>query len=142
LVISDDQSTDRTLEVVEQFAAEAPFPVRVIRNDTRLGFADNFMRALRNCTGEAVTYFDQDDVWNTLKLERCVAAMRRDHNVTLVHHDLEEVDCDLRPLGIVLRPHGSPVRDTRTQQHSVLRNWAVGCGMLVHRRLVDAVLNC
>jgi glycosyltransferase involved in cell wall biosynthesis len=49
LVIRDDQSTDRTLEVVEQFASEAPFPIRVIRNDTRLGFADNFMRALRNC---------------------------------------------------------------------------------------------
>jgi glycosyltransferase involved in cell wall biosynthesis len=28
VVVSDDQSTDRTLEVVEQFSASAPFPVR------------------------------------------------------------------------------------------------------------------
>jgi glycosyltransferase involved in cell wall biosynthesis len=142
LVVSDDQSTDRTLEVIEQFAGEAPFPVRVIRNDARIGFADNFMRALRHCTGEAVAYCDQDDVWSALKLERCVAAMRGDHTVTVVYHDLEEVDCNLRPLGVVLRPRDSPVRDTRTKLRSILRNWAAGCAMVVHRRLVDTVLNC
>jgi glycosyltransferase involved in cell wall biosynthesis len=141
LVVSDDRSTDCTLEVVAQFAAAAPFPVRVIRNDTRFGFADNFMRALRHCTGEAVAYCDQDDVWSALKLERCAAAMLSDPAVTLVHHDLEEVDCHLRPLGIILRPHGSPVRGPRAQKHPVLRTWAVGCGMLMHRRLVDAVLS-
>ena len=57
LVISDDNSGDRTLDVVEQFAAAAPFPVRIARNDNRLGFADNFINALRHCTGDAVAFY-------------------------------------------------------------------------------------
>jgi glycosyltransferase involved in cell wall biosynthesis len=142
LVVSDDQSTDRTLEVVEQFAASAPFPVRVIRNDTRFGFADNFLRALRHCTGEAVAYCDQDDVWSASKLERCVAAMCTDSAVTLVHHEIEEVDCEMRPLGIICRANGSRVRGSHTKHHSVLTTVGIGCGMLLHRRVVDAVLDC
>ncbi|MGA2417294.1 MAG: glycosyltransferase, partial [Candidatus Sulfotelmatobacter sp.] len=68
LVISDDHSTDGTLAVVRQFATASPFPVRVVKNELRRGFADNFMHALRSCDGDAVAYCDQDDVWNPRKL--------------------------------------------------------------------------
>ena len=37
LVVSDDHSSDRTLSVVETFAASAPFPVQIVRHHTRLG---------------------------------------------------------------------------------------------------------
>jgi hypothetical protein len=36
---------------------------------------------------------------------RCVAAMLNDPTVILVHQVREGVDCHLRPLGIVARPH-------------------------------------
>lgn len=32
LVVTDDGSTDDTVTIVEKFAAEAPFPVRVFKN--------------------------------------------------------------------------------------------------------------
>jgi glycosyltransferase involved in cell wall biosynthesis len=140
LVVSDDQSADRTVEVVKEFAAGSSFPVRVIRNDVRLGCADNFINALRHCTGDVVAYCDQDDVWNADKLERCMAAMGSDTNVTLVHHDCEEVSSDLRPLGIVLRPTGNPTRMRGSGQYSVIGIPAQGCSMLLHRRTADAVL--
>jgi glycosyltransferase involved in cell wall biosynthesis len=139
LVVSDDQSADRTVEVVKEFAAASPFPVRVIRNDVRLGFADNFINALRYCTGDAIAYCDQDDVWSASKLERCIAAMRSDTNVTLVHHDCEEVSSDLGPLGIVLRPYGNPVRASAGGK-SVVGIPVMGCCMVMHRRAVDAVV--
>jgi glycosyl transferase family 2 len=139
LVVSDDQSTDGTLDVVQQFAGTSPFPVRVLREDVRRGFADNFMNALRGCTGDAVAYCDQDDVWRPTKLERCAAAMDSDSGITLVHHDSEEVDGDLRSLGIVLRPTGNASRDC--PEHLVLLTMpGFGCCMLVRRSVVDAVL--
>ena len=113
--------------------------MRVIRNDVRLGFADNFINALRYCTGDVVAYCDQDDVWSASKLERCVAAMRSSTNVTLVHHDCEEVSSDLRPLGIVLRPYGNPVRASGAGK-SVVGVPVMGCCMVMHRRAVGAVL--
>jgi hypothetical protein len=45
LVITDDGSTDDTLDIIDLFAARAPFPVRVERNVKRLGYRANFMKA-------------------------------------------------------------------------------------------------
>jgi rhamnosyltransferase len=141
LVVSDDQSTDHTLDVIRQFSVSAPFPVRVVDNDRRRGFADNFIHALRSCTGDAVAYCDQDDVWNPVKLERCAAAMQADPKVTLVHHDAEDVGSDLVPLGATIRPSSSPDR-TRPHGLSLVRiPFLLGCCMLLHRKTVEAILS-
>jgi glycosyltransferase involved in cell wall biosynthesis len=140
LVISDDQSSDGTLAVVREFAARSSFPVRVVQNDVRRGFADNFINALRHCGGDAVAYCDQDDVWRAWKLERCVSAMSAGSGATLILHDCEEVDADLSPLGIIVRAKSSPASDPAAGRCRVIRHPALGCCMLLHRRVVDAVL--
>jgi Glycosyl transferase family 2 len=139
LVVSDDHSADRTIKIVEEFAAHAPFPVRFIRNKTRLGFADNFINALKHCSGDAVAFCDQDDVWSCSKIEHCIATMRDHENVTLIHHDCEEVDSSLRPLGTILRPRDNPSRAS-LEGYSVLRISMLGCCMLLHRRAVDILV--
>jgi hypothetical protein len=45
LVACDDGSADETIEILEQFARDASFPVQVVRNERRLGYADNFLAA-------------------------------------------------------------------------------------------------
>jgi glycosyltransferase involved in cell wall biosynthesis len=45
LVVADDCSGDRTLDIVREFARTAPFAVRIYENETRLGYRANFMRA-------------------------------------------------------------------------------------------------
>jgi glycosyltransferase involved in cell wall biosynthesis len=68
LVICDDASTDSTPDVVGRFAATAPFPVRFVRNDRRLGYHGNFMKAAGLCASGYVAFCDQDDVWLREKL--------------------------------------------------------------------------
>jgi glycosyltransferase involved in cell wall biosynthesis len=63
VVICDDQSTDRTVELLHQFAAQSPFPVRIIQNSVRLGYNKNFEKALSSCTGDLIFICDQDDYW-------------------------------------------------------------------------------
>src|SRR5664280_13480 len=70
LIVSDDGSTDRTLEIVEDFAKSAPFSVRAYRNEQNLGYADNFLKAASLCDGEWIAFCDQDDVWFDNKLAR------------------------------------------------------------------------
>ena len=53
LVIVDDCSGDRTMEIVNAFAARAPFPVRVSRNEPASGFRESFMRAAAALHGGA-----------------------------------------------------------------------------------------
>jgi glycosyltransferase involved in cell wall biosynthesis len=95
LVVCDDGSSDGTLRVLEAFAADAPFPVRVHRNPERLGFANAFLRSASLCTGEAIAFCDQDDVWLERKLERCGDELARD-DVLLVIHTSRVADAQLR----------------------------------------------
>jgi glycosyltransferase involved in cell wall biosynthesis len=71
LVVTDDGSTDRTLSILEAFSAGAPFPVRIFRNSTRLGYEDNFLKAASLCTGDLLAFCDQDDIWLEQKLSLC-----------------------------------------------------------------------
>jgi glycosyltransferase involved in cell wall biosynthesis len=97
LVVSDDRSEDGTVALVEEFGRRAPFPVRLHVNEARLGFADNFLAAAARCSGSAVAFCDQDDVWHEEKLRLCSEAFAP--GVVLVAHRCAVVDDELRPLG-------------------------------------------
>lgn len=75
LVVTDDGSSDKTLAIVERFAESAPFPVRIERNRTRLGYTRNFERAISLCTGEIVLISDQDDAWFADKISTILEHM-------------------------------------------------------------------
>src|SRR5947209_2937698 len=45
IIVADDGSEDRTVQVVEGFAAESDIPVHVEVNPQRLGYVENFLRA-------------------------------------------------------------------------------------------------
>jgi len=98
LVVCDDGSTDGTREILRQFAAEAPFQVRIYRNPERLGYRDNFLHALELCKGDLVAFSDQDDVWLPEKLAVCAADFESDA-VTLVTHLATLVGPGQEPLG-------------------------------------------
>ncbi|MFT3913271.1 MAG: glycosyltransferase [Anaeromyxobacteraceae bacterium] len=103
LVVTDDGSTDRTLAILEEFASSAPFPVRVVRNEQRLGPSENFFKAASLCREPWIAFADQDDVWLPRKLE-VVARIQGMHPATLyVAHRAEIVDAALRPTGKLLQ---------------------------------------
>ena len=86
LVIVDDCSGDRTMQIVNAFTARAPFPVRVSRNPRRSGFRDSFMHAARLCTAELISFCDQDDIWEPDKLAAVVRCFD-DADVLLAYHN-------------------------------------------------------
>jgi glycosyltransferase involved in cell wall biosynthesis len=95
LVVGDDASTDNTLSILEEFAAQAPFPVRIHRNPSRIGFRENFMRIAKRCTGNLIAFCDQDDVWHVDKLARCTVPFDNPE-VLLVCHDATIIDSEGR----------------------------------------------
>jgi len=68
VVVCDDQSTDTTINLLQQLAAEVPFPIRIYENTHRLGYNKNFERALSECTGDLIFICDQDDYWLAEKI--------------------------------------------------------------------------
>jgi glycosyltransferase involved in cell wall biosynthesis len=97
LVVTDDSSSPDTLDIVREFKSQVSFPVRIHKNESRLGYRANFFKAFSLCTGDLIALCDQDDVWMPNKLERLSSAFRDDdvllaiHNVTLVDSNLKTI---------------------------------------------------
>ncbi|GAB4018793.1 glycosyltransferase [Spirosoma sp. KCTC 42546] len=87
VVISDDRSTDGTGSLLETLAATAPFLVRILENQTRLGYNKNFERALAACTGDLIFICDQDDFWLPEKISTMVQYM-------VQHPEIQIAFCD------------------------------------------------
>ncbi len=107
LVVCDDGSTDRTADVVAAFARSAPFAVRFVRNETRLGYAENFLKAAGLCQSGAIAFCDQDDLWLPRKLEVCARRLA-EPGVLAVVHDARIVNAELDPTGRFLRTGRKP----------------------------------
>ncbi len=74
LIVQDDQSTDGTMEILEEYAACYPF-MQVHRKQQRKGIADNFLTAMAYATGDYVALSDQDDIWELTKIEEQINAI-------------------------------------------------------------------
>lgn len=85
VLVSDDGSTDTTLQIVEEVAADTDIPVRVRVNPQNLGFADNFLQAAGRASGEYVAFSDQDDRWHPDKLARQVETLTSHHALLCAH---------------------------------------------------------
>jgi glycosyltransferase involved in cell wall biosynthesis len=91
LIITDDGSSDDTVHLIEQFERRAPFQVVVHRNPKRLGYRENFMLAASLCTSDLIAFCDQDDVWASDKLTKCIDLFTSSA-VLLVYHDAKIIN--------------------------------------------------
>lgn len=150
IVVSDDASTDGTVERAEQLmnarraSGELVPRLIVLRNATALGVTANFEQALRTARGDVVVLSDQDDIWRPDRVERALDVIAASPFVDLVASDARLVDEDGAPLGaslfetlgvdaVLARRLGSD----GAFDELVKRNMLTGATMAVTRSLVD-----
>lgn len=102
LVIGDDGSRDETAEIIAEFTARAPFPVRLTVNEDNLGPARNFIATTLRCTGSVVFFCDQDDVWHPEKVARMLSFMAENPGKWMALHDAAIIDGTGAELGVTL----------------------------------------
>ena len=102
IVISDDGSTDGTLQIIEQvwasLTAEHPevsaIKIKIVQNDKPLGVVANFYQALNSCNSEFIALCDQDDIWEPSKLQTLRETFRTHPGTLLVFSDTQLVGAD------------------------------------------------
>jgi glycosyltransferase involved in cell wall biosynthesis len=132
VVVSDDASTDSTVEVVRAFCDRR---VRVLEHEDRRGYVGNFDRAVRACRGDVIFFSDQDDVWLPGKVSSLLKALR---HADCAASDARVVDERLRPL------HPSYFQFRKTRGFSAfdmyLRPPIVGATLACRRTFVASIL--
>lgn len=78
ILVSDDGSTDKTLDMLNQFRLDNGFEKMTIVEGPHKGFAANFFSLV--CSEKLISdyyaFSDQDDVWENNKLERAVTWLK------------------------------------------------------------------
>lgn len=131
VVVSDDGSTDRTMEIIARI--NSPL-IRVVRNQGERGYTSNFEHALTQVRGDVVFLSDHDDVWMPNKVERCLELLQTNdfviHDATLI----DEHERQINPSFFALR------RPRRT----LLGNWVkfgyLGCCLAFRRSVLEKAL--
>lgn len=71
IIISDDGSTDGTLELLDKYCREHSL-ITVLHSEKK-GINNNFENAAAHCGGEYIAFCDQDDIWADDKLAQLVS---------------------------------------------------------------------
>ena len=99
LIICDDCSCDNTVKIVEEFASQASFSVRLYRNYTNLGSNKNYEKAISLSSCDIIFLSDQDDIWHYSKIEMIVEMFKNNWETGAIFSNAEMVNSELLPLG-------------------------------------------
>jgi glycosyltransferase involved in cell wall biosynthesis len=130
VIVSDDGSSDNTVEIVKSFN-----DVRIkLVQGPRAGLVSNYELLLSLASGEYIFLADQDDVWMADKVEVMLAHLR---DVDLAVCDCTVVDDQLNllyPSFFALRQSGPGLA------RNLLRNSYLGCCIAMRRELLEYAL--
>jgi len=97
IVISDDKSTDKTLEILNYYLQKDE-RIKFSINQNPSGFQKNFEKAIEQCCGEIIFLCDQDDVWYENKIEEHLS-IYRNTNYKWVCNKVRIISKDNKNLG-------------------------------------------
>jgi glycosyltransferase involved in cell wall biosynthesis len=147
IIVSDDDSTDATLEIIKREAAEHPdarITLTILENSPALGVTRNFEEALSACSGDLVALSDQDDVWHPTRLEAMVSVFDSSRDVDLIFSDARLVDAENEALGETLFAGLGITAADKAMISSgsafaalMKRNLVTGATVMLRRELVD-----
>ena len=93
LIICDDNSTDKTPDVLDKYAAIDP-RIKFYKNPARLGLFSNWNQTLKYARGEYITIFAQDDIMKPENIEKKVGILDNYSSVGLVTSSIQLINED------------------------------------------------
>lgn len=106
LMLIDDQSTDGSRALIQDFASRDP-RIREVFLDSNVGAAEARNVGVRQAKGRFIAFLDSDDLWLPTKLETQVTRhVERDLAITFT--DYEWIDSQGRSMKIVVRAQDRP----------------------------------
>ena len=81
IIICDDRSTDRTIEILKNYSNNYPDIFKIFINEKNLGSAKNFEKAISICDGDYIFLSDQDDIWHQDKVAKIIQKFEKNPKI-------------------------------------------------------------
>jgi len=131
LIITDDFSTDRTVEIIEKIRDTR---ICLYSNEKRLGYCKNFEKAISLAKGDLIFLSDQDDVWVQGKVDQLKKALE---NYDFVMSDAIVVD---EKLNIINESHFKLRSVRQGFWYNLAKTRYVGAFMAFKKSLLEKAL--
>ena len=142
LLISDDNSTDKTLEIIRDYEKKDD-RIKVFENKENSGVIKNFEFLLKQVESDLYMLSDQDDVWYENKIEETYRKLKED-DADLVFTDLEVVDENLNTIYSSMNNYKgltNKINKTIGSYKLVyLYNVITGCTILSKKKFIKEIL--
>lgn len=145
LFISDDGSTDNTLEILKEYAFNR-HNIHILEKHEPNGSAcKNFLYLLENVNSDLYLFCDQDDEWFSDHIENLVRTFeinRKEGVPLLIHSDLMVVDRELNIINDSFFKFSSLSKNPLPYHYYLVQNNVTGCTMAINQELKEkAILN-
>jgi glycosyltransferase involved in cell wall biosynthesis len=102
VVIGDDFSTDKSLEIIREYENTSNIHFKILERKEgdeywldrqKLGRLHNFYTIIKNCTGKYIALLDGDDYWtDPFKLQKQVDFLEKNNDYVVCSHDAKIID--------------------------------------------------
>lgn len=148
LYIHDDGSNDNTMKIIEEYQNKYSEWIVIIDGQPTRSAKSNFFYLLNQVEAPFYMFSDHDDVWLNKKVEITYNKMKEmtrkylDEKPMLVSTDLKVVDKNLNIISESMREY-SKIRmgETITTNKLLIQNYAVGCTLMLNKKLRDMAIN-
>ena len=139
IIIIDDCSDEKSTDIISACFSGTSFHIKYMQHTCNAGYAQTFFEALRNTNGEFVFFADQDDIWESYKVEKCIDILTGNPQISCLSACNTLIDSE----GHIIKKERSPRKHLmRITKKRLIKQTGLRPGMtLVIRRKIKQKLD-
>ncbi|HGW8975904.1 TPA: glycosyltransferase family 2 protein [Escherichia coli] len=141
ILISDDGSTDNTVDIIKRMSEEDP-RILFLDGNKKGGVKYNFNYLIQHTDADYVFFCDQDDLWLPNKMHIFMDRFNIEevnfNGPILVHSDLCVADNNLSPINVSMFDY-QMINKSPNLAELLVSNSVTGCVMACNKKLIDGI---
>ncbi|SEQ24226.1 Glycosyl transferase family 2 [Lachnospiraceae bacterium RM5] len=148
IIVIDDHSSDQTVSLLHELLDNCPIPNMIIEHEMNKGVSKSFQDGIELSSTDYIMICDQDDVWDSRKIELCLKVMSSEDamvvcNAEIVDNNLKSKEMTMfEYIRLPIRFSGDMIRlsPEKMLRMSLKRNYVTGMCMMIRADLAKKAM--